>query len=689
MNRKAKGKSTLSKPVLVTDTKEEGTGVEILKQGIVQKRGNNNTNYKQRLFKLSLENSDYWLRYYETAVGRGGQTREYKKGEVRLWRGVSLEKNDKSENGFLEFYIFTERRTYHLKAPTAEAESWCAAIGDILIEFSAQNYVQQQKVLTMSEQMLDYVRERRVSALVYDSTSLSSIQTLPSDDGMSFMDGKSSPTDIAVNPLRKSSLDGKAQVDDMESAEMGFSGDRAYANVVAVLRKHGIAGSFGPDGPEGEGNRLWEPFDCEDDPSCLLLEEADGPRDASGSMKVARAGTPSKIVQEMTARGINEGFIRTILCNFPVAMEATELFECLARRYCVPSLPNACADENESHADWRRRVRLAVLLTLHIWLREHPGDFAPDKPLRSATQDFLDAIISGPRAVESSVAYECRALLNAKGPLSRILLNTLDALKGGDVKEVKKFRKIKARIYAEQLTLRHFAIFQCISSREFLKTGWTKPDRHKRAPNIVKLTENFTALSRYAIESILSETDVSKRAALFGKWLKIAHECIELQNFNGAFAIYGGLSNSAIFRLKKTKAQVRPKRVLDLYEEIQEVTTHKKNCKTYRTMLEAAFSSCVPYIGTFQTDLDRTENANESTLMGNISVHKFRARMNLITKVLRFQGQQHVYAKIDIDPVVQAQIEATVKPRNMTARENEAFNRDWYAKSKELEPPQS
>jgi len=46
---------------------------------------------------------------------------------------------------------------------------------------------------------------------------------------------------------------------------------------------------------------------------------------------------------------------------------------------------------------------------------------------------------------------------------------------------------------------------------------------------------------------------LKQRTKLLKRFIKLAVECLKLNNFNAVFAITGGLQNSAVHRLKKTQ----------------------------------------------------------------------------------------------------------------------------------------
>ena len=100
--------------------------------------------------------------------------------------------------------------------------------------------------------------------------------------------------------------------------------------------------------------------------------------------------------------------------------------------------------------------------------------------------------------------------------------------------------------------------------------------------------------------------------------------------------------------------------------------------------LEKAFSSCVPYLPTFCGDLEKTETAIDSTVLGLMHVSKHQQRHDIIMKVLRFQKQQLNYAKLKVKPGSQQLLHATMQP--MEKKDEKAFADSMWEASLRVEP---
>ena len=70
-----------------------------------------------------------------------------------------------------------------------------------------------------------------------------------------------------------------------------------------------------------------------------------------------------------------------------------------------------------------------------------------------------------------------------------------------------------------------------------------------------------------------------------------------MNNYQLLMAFVSGMNNSALLRLKWTRAKV-PKRALTTLKELEEMMSMEGSFKTYRAMLESSSPPCIPYVYT-------------------------------------------------------------------------------------------
>ncbi|KZL81252.1 hypothetical protein CI238_11674 [Colletotrichum incanum] len=164
---------------------------------------------------------------------------------------------------------------------------------------------------------------------------------------------------------------------------------------------------------------------------------------------------------------------------------------------------------------------------------------------------------------------------------------------------------------ARQLTIKQMTIFCSIMPEELLASQWMKK-RGVDAPNVKAMTALSTDLSNLVAETILQYSEVKKRAAVIKQWIKVAHQCLELHNYDGLMAIICSLNSSTISRLRKTWDSVSVKR-REMLRTLQAIVEPAQNNKVLRTRLHDHVPPCLPFLGMFLTDLTFVDIGNPAT----------------------------------------------------------------------------
>ncbi|KAJ3489454.1 hypothetical protein NLG97_g5995 [Lecanicillium saksenae] len=164
---------------------------------------------------------------------------------------------------------------------------------------------------------------------------------------------------------------------------------------------------------------------------------------------------------------------------------------------------------------------------------------------------------------------------------------------------------------ARQITLKQMNIFCAILPEELLGSQWMKKGGVD-APNVKAMSSLSTDLSNLVADTILQYTEIKKRATIIKHWIKVAHQCLELHNYDGLMAIICSLNSSTINRLRKTWDVISPKRK-DLLRTLQEIVEPSQNNKVLRTRLHDHVPPCLPFLGMYLTDLTFVDIGNPAT----------------------------------------------------------------------------
>ncbi|KAJ5051480.1 uncharacterized protein L3040_001256 [Drepanopeziza brunnea f. sp. 'multigermtubi'] len=241
---------------------------------------------------------------------------------------------------------------------------------------------------------------------------------------------------------------------------------------------------------------------------------------------------------------------------------------------------------------------------------------------------------------------------------------------------------------ARQLTIRGMNIFCSIMPEELLGSEWTKRSG-SNAVNVRAMSTLSTDLSNLVADTILQYDDAKKRAIIIKQWIKIAHKCLELNNYDSLMAIICSLNSSTIVRLKKTWDVVSQKRK-DMLKALQAIVETDKNYAVLRRRLHDHVPPCLPFVGMYLTDLTFVDAGNAATRqlpglgdsegMPVINFDKHTRTAKIIGELQRFQIPYRLADVPELQEWIQAQI---VRVKSSSENENV---QQYYRKSLLLEP---
>ncbi|XP_068622817.1 ras-specific guanine nucleotide-releasing factor 1-like [Battus philenor] len=291
---------------------------------------------------------------------------------------------------------------------------------------------------------------------------------------------------------------------------------------------------------------------------------------------------------------------------------------------------------------------MRVLNVLRHWISKHSSDFWSDERLRGLTMDFLKEIEGSPGLLpaEHKAAAQLLRLLE-RAPDRAIDLKAIFAPPPVPTKE--SIETLSALEIAEQMTYLDYQIFSSIHSEEFLGQAWTKADKADRAPHILMMTGHFNHLSNLVISEILKKYTLTGRVAAIEKWAAVADIARCLHNFNGVLQICAALSNTSIYRLKKTWEKVS-KTSKQTIEKMQTIISSECRFRILRDALHRCDPPCIPYLGMYLSDLSFIEEGTSNyTPDGLLNFSKMRMIAHVIREIRNFQQTPY---KIDHIPKV-------------------------------------
>ncbi len=119
-------------------------------------------------------------------------------------------------------------------------------------------------------------------------------------------------------------------------------------------------------------------------------------------------------------------------------------------------------------------------------------------------------------------------------------------------------------------------------------------------------------------------------------FIKTAERLLELQNFNGVMQLIASLSKTEVVRLSKTHAAMsrESRKAFDNLHKLLD-----KNCARLRDLYKEASPPCLPYIGTFMTDLTFIGEMKPRLPNGMINYRKLQLQANSLDSLLGRRGR--------------------------------------------------
>ncbi|EFC39172.1 rasGEF domain-containing protein [Naegleria gruberi] len=169
---------------------------------------------------------------------------------------------------------------------------------------------------------------------------------------------------------------------------------------------------------------------------------------------------------------------------------------------------------------------------------------------------------------------------------------------------------------AHQLTLLEAKFFLKIKPYEFYYIeSKDKEIREKYSSNILFMQEHFKLVQHWANEMVLVQTNDRDRKKVFTKVLCSAQSCYQQNNFFGFMALLGALRSTSVYRIKELYED--NKEVHKLYQELEDCQKKVINSKEIAAMYDSLSEKqlpCVPYLGSFQSQVLFTKEGNKPLL---------------------------------------------------------------------------
>ena len=302
-------------------------------------------------------------------------------------------------------------------------------------------------------------------------------------------------------------------------------------------------------------------------------------------------------------------------------------------------------NELELFKDTEKRIPYGIIHLITIYINIYQKYSLSHNIDLSIASKIIELLDTGLNIIEIKNICE-KEIVDSRTLLKEMIKNTIEPKMSCKKMPFDKIYKMKenhsffeitdftSKDVATELTRVSYVLFSKISPKEFFKGLFTKKDKEKTSPNICRVVERFNTISFWVIEEVLSYDYSSARAKVIEKFIHIANELRELNNFNDCMSIISALGQMIVTKLSKTWKKVSSKN-MTLLNKIKRVLNFQNNYKHIREEISKCLENekpFLPFLGYYTKRICFLEESGPYVKSGLINVNKISQVEQIISE---------------------------------------------------------
>jgi hypothetical protein len=297
-----------------------------------------------------------------------------------------------------------------------------------------------------------------------------------------------------------------------------------------------------------------------------------------------------------------------------------EVLERCIERYDVPPIaavrePQRSPLDADYYRELQVKIRLRVFQFLEHWVEQCFFDFADDATfsrLKKWTAQKIDTEGAPPKILQL-IKRGDRTALKLRKPI------LMPGVPKRGMTPTSILAEYSPSEIASQLTLLVQHIHSSIYPVELVGRKWAGPEAVE-VPNFVAYRDFFTKVSNWAAYAVVAERNSVRRTQNLTALLTLCEELIRVNNWDMVVAVYGGMTEPPVARLKETWSSL-PVEIQPLAAKLDELLSTKGSWKNLKEAIRNSAKPHFPCIAAFFRELAAIE---EQPIAKDGMVHFYR-----------------------------------------------------------------